>query len=263
MQNSSISAADHISSYLAWWNDAGVVFTVCDTPTAWLSDVQNDATDFDILMAQMNLTENADAPKAAMPPPQADATGKDTAFPALPTKLDGMPAFYAELSAKTNRRCVLPTGKGTERLCILTDMPRPDDEKSGALFLGEDGALLNNMLAAIGLSRTDAYIFSAIPFHAATPQSYQDDVAFYKSLMRRHLSLLAARHVLIFGDLTSRLLLDKPIMQSRGSLHNVNHDSGHNVTSSCFHPHGLLKRPAYKRTAWQDLLLLRKTLDAL
>ena len=249
-----------MDSYLSWWRDGGVDAQVSDTPHNWMNASSIDATDLEAFVAALNLDGEKSAAKPIATTIQPVGNQTKPPLPPLPESLSDLPAVLGQICSSAQRPCVLPMGSGQEPLCIVTDMPTQDDERTGGLFSGEDGALLNNMLKAIGLARQDCYIFATLPYFTASPQTMDADAPYYQLLLRRHVSFLGARHMLVLGDLASRLIFDKGVLQSRANLHDVNHDSGHISASSCFHPHGLLKRPAHKRMAWQDLQLLLRTL---
>ena len=87
--------------------------------------------------------------------------------------------------------------------------------------------------------------------------SYDDAVA---AFARHHLTLAAPRRVLLLGDFASRLLLEAPMLESRGSLRYINHNGADMAAINCFHPRTLLARPGFKKQAWQDLQILMKEL---
>lgn len=246
-------------SYHAWWRDAGYDELCADQTTAWLNDGVDDATEFDAYVRTLEAAEKSKAHPTAQPMQLAKAQPSSLDLPALPSSLANLPDFYALLSQQTNRPCVAPTGTGREQLCIITDMPTQADTKSGQLFDGEDGVLLSNMLKAIGLTRAKVFMTAAVPFFSAV-NDHQQYGEFLSSLLRRQLSLITARHVLVFGDAGSRLLFNETSAKMRGRLHDINHDNGHITLSTSFHPMGLLKRPEFKRMAWQDLQLVAKAL---
>jgi uracil-DNA glycosylase len=249
-------------SYHAWWQDAGYDVPCADEAIAWLDDDEDDATDFDAYVRSLEAAEKTKVQPAAQPAQLAKAQPAAHDLPALPNSVIELSDFYAHLSQKTNRPCVAPIGTGQELLCIITDMPTQADSKSGQLFSGEDGLLLANMLKAIGLTRTDVFIMAAIPFFSAA-NDHQQFGEFLSALLRRQLSFINPRHVLVLGDAGSRFLLNETSAKMRGRLHDINHDNGHISLSTSFHPMGLLKRPQFKRMAWQDLQLVAKALGTL
>ncbi len=249
-------------SYHAWWLDAGLDVLCADEPAGWLNAAQGDATDFDTYVKSLEASDKTKASPRPEPAHRADDMATSTDWPALPTALADLPEYYRNLCAITNRSCLAPMGNGSELLCIVTDMPTQGDGKSGQLFSGEDGILLSNMLKAIGLSRADVFIIAAVPYFTASPD-YQAQADYWASLLRRQLSILTARHVLVLGDAGSRFLIGDNSAKMRGRLHDVNHDSGHISLSTSFHPMGLLKRPDFKRMAWQDLQLVTKALGTI
>ena len=246
-------------SYHAWWNEAGFDLPCAEDAQIWLRQPQSDATDFDAYVRSLEEGASSKPERPAVDSPSPSQTSALDNLPPLPTTFSAIGEFYACLSQKTNRLCVAPMGDALAPLCIITDMPTQADVKAGRLFSGEDGVLLDNMLKAIGLTRADVCIIAAVPFFTATNGDGQFG-DYLSCLLRRQISLLTARHVLNFGDSGSQWLLGENAAKARGRLHDVNHDSGHISLSTSFHPIGLLKRPQFKRMAWQDLQLVAKAL---
>ena len=259
--NPSLLAATQ--SYVAFWQEAGFGVPCADEPCVWTGEAVDDATDFDAYVRRLDTAGEAKPTRVveAAPTERPKVTVAD--YPTLPHSLAEMGAFYAALGEKTNRRCLAPQGTGAEPLLLVTDRPSAVDMKAGAYFAGEDGALLTNMLRAIGLTRADVFITAALPFAQVTDAPPPEVQAYLADLLKRQMSLCAARHILVMGDAGSRFLLGETAVKMRGRLHEINHDKGQLSLSTSFHPQGLLKRPEFKRMAWHDLQLVAKALGPL
>lgn len=246
-----------VESYFLWWQQAGFDEPCGEMAASWLNAASDDATDFDAYIRGLEAKAPQSPEGAAQNAKPSDAKPAAINFPPLPDSMDAMGEFYERLSAKANRLCLPPIGSGQEPLCLITDRPQVDDIKEKALLSGPDGQLLDQMLKAIGLTRQDVLITAAIPWHSATPPS-PDAQTYLTTLLRRQLSLLPSRHVLLLGDAGSMMLLGSTAIKMRGRLHDVNHDVGKMVGTATYHPRGLLKKPMAKRQAWRDLQFLMK-----
>lgn len=261
VENPSVFA--HAESYSTWWRDAGFEVPCGEKPAGWLNAADADATDFDAYVRALEAAPLAPSARDAVAEPTPPRQANVADWPQLPSGLNDLSRYFIELSAKTNRPCLSAEGTGGESLCIITDRPTLLDEKAGRFFTGEDGQLFGNMMKAIGLSRADIFLTAAIPYAGRGETHSPDAQAYLAALLRRQISLISARHILVFGDAGSRFLLGETAVKMRGRLHEINHDKGQSSLSTTFHPHGLLTRPEFKKLAWQDLQLVAKALGTL
>lgn len=258
-----LNSPDVVRSYLNWWQDAGYLCATTAESGGWLQDAISVDADFDAMMAQFAAPEpvaknrdSADAPAHAA---QSDSEAKAPALP-LPDTYQALLTLLSDVSALpfhgTGRNAALPIGSPDAKVCIVTDMPTQMDETTGQILSGEEGALLRNMVAAMGLTMDDVYLCAFAPRYM--PMAATADYAQYAALWRRHASFLKAQHILILGNQAAQLIFGKNLPDMRGRLHDVNHDVGKMVGTATFHPRGLLKKPMAKRQAWRDLQFLMK-----
>lgn len=120
-------------------------------------------------------------------------------------------------------------------LLLMSYSPDAATISSAELFAGEQGELLNNMLAAI------KFKLSAENFNAFNA-----------------LQTASASVILVLGERAAQSLLaaDASLDDLRGKVHAV---QGCSVVVT-YHPAHLLQHPKDKAKAWQDLLLVQKTI---
>jgi DNA polymerase len=222
---------DVIASTIGWWAEAGLDTLADEQPRDWLTP-----------------------PAKAAPAPQASITVPTAA---LPDGIAALHAFlatadYAPQSAPPGRR-IAPSGAPGADLMIVADMPDADD--TGTLFAGETARLFDAMLAAMGLDRAGIYLAPFSPARSAGRIAPEQGEAL-AALMRRHLSLVAPKALMIFGDEPARWLIGPEALQNRGGLRHVNHDGGTVPAIATFHPRHLRRMPALKASAWADMRLL-------
>ena len=143
----------------------------------------------------------------------------------------------------------------------ITDLPDAAEAAAGRIFTGETGALVERMLAAIGLSREVVYL---APFSPIAPPTGRIDKAGVEALtrvMRHHIGLAAPRALLIFGDSCARALLGLKMAEARGRWHEVTTPAGPFRALVTIRPQQLLKQPNLKALAWADLQLLKEGLN--
>ena len=155
---------------------------------------------------------------------------------------------------RTRTRTVFGTGSQTADWMIIGEAPGAEEDRQGEPFVGRAGSLLDNMLQAIGLDRRQAYIANTLkcrPPNNRDPKP--EESASCRAYLERQLALIQPRLILVVGRIAAHNLLqtDVPLGRLRGSLHHV---PGSDIpVLVTYHPAYLLRRPAEKRKAWQDL----------
>jgi DNA polymerase len=213
------------ASALRWWLEMGVDVAIQETPRNWLKH----------------------APAALPSGPQPAA--------ALPDTLQGFRDWLSRDPeaplASARSKPVLPRGAEGAEVMLLSDPPTREELASGAPIGGEAAELMSRMLQAIGMADS-AYSANLACFHSPGTRLSPDQIEQCAAAARRHVTLARPKRLLILGDLPSRALLGKPLLEARRKVHKIEGVR----TVATFHPRQLLKRPSDKALAWKDLLLL-------
>lgn len=157
-------------------------------------------------------------------------------------------------------------GNPGARLMIIGEAPGRDEDRMGVPFVGADGQLLDKMLMTIGLDRASAYLTNLLPWRPPGNRSpTEEETAMLLPWLFRHVQLAKPDIVLLLGGAAAKLVLgsNDGIMKLRGHWHEI--DFGDGVLRpalASLHPAYLLRSPAQKRLAFEDLLLLAKRLGA-
>ena len=157
-------------------------------------------------------------------------------------------------------------GNPGARLMIIGEAPGRDEDRMGVPFVGADGQLLDKMIASIGLDRASVYLTNLLPWRPPGNRSPTDEeTAMLLPWLFRHVQLARPEFVLLLGGAAAKLVLGSHdgIMKLRGRWRYV--DFGYGVprpVMASLHPAYLLRSPAQKRLAFEDLLLLAKRLGA-
>lgn len=160
---------------------------------------------------------------------------------------------------------IFASGGTSSGLMIVGPMPEPDDEREGAAFSGPPGFMLERMLGAIGLARTEVTTTTLIPWRTPgdrAPLAHEIDMC--RPFIDRQIELVAPKALLLLGNFTARTLLGASgnIHHLRGKWHTLSF-GGHTVpTLATLHPSELIKAPRAKAGAWSDLLSLAGRLAA-
>jgi uracil-DNA glycosylase len=164
----------------------------------------------------------------------------------------------------TATRLVFADGNPQARIMFVGEAPGREEDIEGLPFVGRSGKLLDRMIAAIGLDRSNAYIANVIPWRppgnrTPTPQETQICLPF----IQRQIELVNPDVLVTLGNPSTQTLLStrEGIMKTRGRW--LDYDTGTRVIRALatFHPAYLLRSPSYKRMAWQDLRAIAKALE--
>lgn len=162
----------------------------------------------------------------------------------------------------SRRQTVFGVGDTNAQLLVVGEAPGADEDRLGEPFVGRAGQLLNAMLRSIGLARETVYIANILkcrPPNNRDPK--QEEAATCTPFLARQVELLQPRAVLAVGRISAQWLLrsELPVGRLRGEMHTLEPWDVPLIVS--YHPAYLLRSPAAKAKAWQDLLLVKKLLN--
>lgn len=160
---------------------------------------------------------------------------------------------------QTRTQAVLGVGNPEAQWMVIGEAPGAEEDRRGEPFVGRAGQLLDAMLRAIGLSRTtNVYIANILK---SRPPGNRDpkpeEVTACLPYLHRQIALVRPRLLLAVGRIAAQnlLLTDAPLARLRGQVHRFGE---HNVPLVVtYHPAYLLRTPADKRKAWEDLQFAR------
>ncbi len=158
----------------------------------------------------------------------------------------------------TAMNTVFGAGAVDADLMIVGEAPGEQEDRQGIPFVGPSGQLLDLMLRAIGLERQQVYVTNTIYWRppgnrTPTPQ----EVLACSPFLQRQIALIRPKVLLMVGGAAAKTLLQRTegIMRLRGRWYEVALDGAETPipAMATFHPAYLLRSPAQKREAWQDL----------
>ena len=142
---------------------------------------------------------------------------------------------------------------------IISDAPEPEDHKTGTLFSGPSGTLLQNMLNSIGLNREQIYLTTLIPSSPPAGRLItQEDVQDFKSLMIRQIDQIQPKILLLLGKISIQTLLDPPYPPPLDSLYHSPTLIEPIIAIPTLHLSHILHSPDEKKTVWRHLVYLKK-----
>lgn len=159
-------------------------------------------------------------------------------------------------------------GVGNERAdwMIVGEAPGEQEDLKGEPFVGQAGKLLDNMLRAVGLTRSEApperQVFIANVLKCRPPRNRNpepEEVAQCEPFLKRQVELVRPRIILAMGRFAVQSLLqtNEAIGKLRGRVHQY-HGVPVVVT---YHPAYLLRNLPDKAKGWEDLCLALDTLE--
>lgn len=165
-------------------------------------------------------------------------------------------------------RCALHKGRNTivfgvgnpaARLMFVGEGPGADEDAQGLPFVGRAGQLLNNMIAAMGLTREECYIANVVkcrPPGNRTPEPEEANTCL--PFLFRQIDVVRPQVLVALGATAATYLLGarQPLAGLRGRIHAFRGTS----LIVTYHPAFLLRDPRQKKEAWADLQIAMKEL---
>ncbi len=266
---------------LQWHLDAGVDETIAHAPIDRLSRPKPAKTEA--------IAPPAPAPKAASrphtgPPPTLPLKGQAKA--ALPPA--GEAAVKSAVAAaaaagsvaelhqalqgfdgcglkKTATNLVFTDGNPEALVMFIGEGPGAEEDRQGLPFVGPSGKLLDAMLASIGLDRTKVMISNTVFWRppgnrTPTPQ----EAAVCQPFIERLIEIVDPKILVALGGPAAKSLLGETQgvgrLRGRWFTYQTPRLSHPIDATAMFHPAYLLRTPAQKRAAWQDLRAIRRKL---
>jgi DNA polymerase len=166
---------------------------------------------------------------------------------------------------RTAKSLVFADGNPDGPLMFVGEAPGAEEDRHGTPFVGPAGKLLDRMLAAINLDRTDAYITNILPWRPPGNRSPTDaEIAACLPFTERHIELAKPRILIMVGGTAVKTLMgtNQGIMRLRGHWfeYETPQMSAPIPARPLLHPAYLLRQPAQKRETWMDLIEIKKRL---
>jgi DNA polymerase len=198
--------------------------------------------------------------------PVAIPTPERTPRAPLPAGIDWGPLREAVATCtacdlcKTRTQTVFGVGNTRAEWLVIGEAPGAEEDRQGEPFVGRAGQLLNAMLLAIGLPRETVFIANILK---CRPPGNRDpkpeEVSRCLPFLSAQIALLKPKIMLAVGRIAAQNLLatDAPLARLRGKLHTFG--AANTPLVITYHPAYLLRTPADKRKAWEDLKFARAT----
>ena len=156
------------------------------------------------------------------------------------------------------RQAVFGVGDERARWLFVGEGPGAEEDQRGEPFVGAAGRLLDQMLRALGLRRgEDVYITNVVkcrPPQNRTPTD--EECAACAPYLLRQIALIQPTVIVALGRVAAHALLKTD--GALGALRLQQHHFGEIPLVVTWHPAFLLRKPAEKARAWEDLCRARQ-----
>lgn len=161
---------------------------------------------------------------------------------------------------------VFGEGDPCARLMFIGEAPGEEEDRTGRPFVGRAGKLLNDMIAAMGLTRESVYIANVLktrPPNNATPTG--DECRLCKPYLFEQVAAVRPEVIVTLGLPATRTVLDstEAMGKLRGRWAEFRDPRGRAVpVMPTYHPAYLLRNytPEERRKVWSDLKMVMERL---
>ncbi len=154
-------------------------------------------------------------------------------------------------------RLVFGVGNPGAELLFVGEGPGADEDLQGEPFVGRAGQLLTRMIEAMGFARSDVYIANVVKCRPPGNRDPEpDEIEACERYLKAQIAAIRPRVIVALGRFAVQTLLrdTTPISRQRGRWREY---EGVRLMPT-FHPAYLLRNPAEKKPAWEDLQLVMK-----
>ncbi len=167
---------------------------------------------------------------------------------------------------KNSSQIVFGDGDPQSSIMIVGEGPGQKEDEVGKPFVGDAGALLNKMLEAINIKRSNTYITNVVNYRP--PNNRKPDpseIKKYSVFLREHIKIVDPKILILMGSTAMEALFGNSIKISkeRGNWKELIINQKTYQTILTFHPAYLLRQPDQKKYSWVDLKMIKKRIDEL
>jgi uracil-DNA glycosylase family 4 len=156
------------------------------------------------------------------------------------------------------------------RILLVGEAPGESEDRSGHPFAGRAGAILNRLLASIGLSRNEVFITSILkcrPPKNRDPKG--DEIASCKPYLDRQIALLRPRIIVPMGRFSASVIMGQfgvaggRISEIHGQPYQAEAPHGPVILFPVYHPAVLTHNPPLRRDLEEDFRRLMEILESI
>jgi len=240
-KRSPLTLAEQVAAAQDWWREAGVDHDFADEPRNWLEKP----------------VESAEEPLRAIAP----ARPEEQQIPPLGGSALGWPQSLADFAPWWVASDQLETGGTAPRVAprgvagaeLMVLIPMPEDSDRDRILSGPQGALIGNMLKAMGIAEGAAYLAAALPRRASHPDWSALAARDLGKVLVHHVNLAAPKRLLVLGRAMLPLFGHDPAQAGAKPRPIALEGCGVPALVS-FGPEALLETPRFRKSLWQGWL---------
>lgn len=160
----------------------------------------------------------------------------------------------------TRTNVVFGEGDAQAEIMFIGEGPGYNEDKQGIPFVGAAGHLLDDILKAVGLSRSEIYIANIVKCRPPNnrnplPQEMEACIEF----LRWQVKIINPKIIVCLGSVASKNIIssDLKITRDRGKWVK----KGKYMIMPTYHPAALLRDQNKKRPVWEDFKEIKRTLE--
>lgn len=165
----------------------------------------------------------------------------------------------------TATHTVFGDGSAAAKVIFVGEAPGADEDRIGIPFVGRSGHLLDKMLKAAGLERSECYITNILPWRPPGNRTPLDsEIAVCLPFLKKQIDLINPDYIFTLGGSAANSLLNtaESISRMRGKWMEYRKGNGEDaLVLASFHPAYLLRNAGQKAKVWSDLLRLVKKMQ--
>jgi DNA polymerase len=150
------------------------------------------------------------------------------------------------------KQVVFGVGNPRAELMFVGEGPGADEDEQGEPFVGRAGQLLNKMIEAMGLKRSEVYIANVVkcrPPSNRTPERDECDTC--SPFLLRQIDAIQPKAIVALGATAAKALLQ--INDTMASMRSRTYEFRGARLFVTYHPAYLLRDPRQKAETWKDL----------
>jgi uracil-DNA glycosylase family 4 len=171
------------------------------------------------------------------------------------------------------KKVVFGVGSLDARIMFVGEAPGGDEEEQGEPFVGRAGQLLNKMIKAMGLERSQVYIGNILNWRPEMPRNPDgsqtgnrpptaQEMAYCLPFIRAQIAIIQPKVIVALGKTAVDGLLGADRFKSMGAARGAWHSYADTPLRASYHPSYLLRQEGLtsatakkiKRDAWEDML---------
>ena len=163
---------------------------------------------------------------------------------------------------QTRKHVVFGVGNRSAEILFVGEGPGADEDEQGVPFVGRAGHLLDDMLAVIGLDRTNVYIANIVkcrPPGNRDPLHVEQEACI--GYLRRQIALIKPKIIVCLGRVAAMRLIDEKFRITKE--HGVWFDRNGVRMTALFHPAALLRDNRRLPETFDDLKEIRSEIRRL